>query len=65
MGYASLRAKDFKSDYAKEQLRENVGQSESKKRSFKHGFKEDYRSKVLKNCKRVKALKNKDREKKQ
>jgi hypothetical protein len=36
-------------DYAKEQLREDKGQSESKGR----GFKEDFRSKVLKNCKGV------------
>jgi hypothetical protein len=36
--------------------------SKSKKRDFKQGFKEDFRSKVLKNCK---ALKNKDKEKNQ
>jgi hypothetical protein len=40
-------------DYAKEQLRENMGQSECKERGFKQGFKEDFRSKVLKNCKGV------------
>jgi hypothetical protein len=40
-----------------------MGQSESQERGFKQGFK-DFRSKVLKNC-RSKALKNKDREKKQ
>jgi hypothetical protein len=40
-------------DYAKEQLRENMGQSESKERGFKQGFKEDFRSKILKNCKEV------------
>jgi hypothetical protein len=27
--------KDFKKDYAKEKLRENMGQSESKERDFK------------------------------
>jgi hypothetical protein len=48
---ASLGAKDFKSNQAKEQLRENMGQSESNERGFKQGFKEDFRSKVLKNCK--------------
>jgi hypothetical protein len=31
----SLGGKDFKGDYAKEQLRENMGQSESKGRGFK------------------------------
>jgi hypothetical protein len=40
-----------------------MGQSESKERSFKQGFK-DFRSKILKNC-QSKALKNKDKEKKQ
>jgi hypothetical protein len=29
------KGKDFKRDYAKEKLRENIGQSESKKRGFK------------------------------
>jgi hypothetical protein len=28
-----------------------MGQSKPKKRGFKQGFKEDFRSKVLKNCK--------------
>jgi hypothetical protein len=37
---ASLGAKDFKRDYAKEQLRENMGQCESKERGLKQGFKE-------------------------
>jgi hypothetical protein len=32
---ASLRAKTFKRDYAKEQLRGSMGQSESKERDFK------------------------------
>jgi hypothetical protein len=39
-----LGAKDFKSNYAKEQLRENMGQREPKERGFKQGFKEDFRS---------------------
>jgi hypothetical protein len=40
-------------DYAKEQLRGNMGQSETQERGFKQDFKEDFRSKVLKNCKGV------------
>jgi hypothetical protein len=48
---ASLGAKDFKSNQAKDRLRENMGQSESKERGFKQSFKEDFRRKVLKNCK--------------
>jgi hypothetical protein len=31
----SLGSEDFKGDYAKEQLRENIGQSKSKERGFK------------------------------
>jgi hypothetical protein len=30
-----VQGKDFKRDYAKEKLRENMGQSESKERGFK------------------------------
>jgi hypothetical protein len=35
MGHCKSGGKDFKKDYAKEQLRENMGQSESKERGFK------------------------------
>jgi hypothetical protein len=35
----------------------------SKERGFKQGFKEDFRSKVLKNCKGGKALKNREKKK--
>jgi hypothetical protein len=35
MGQCKSEGKDFKSDYAKEKLRENMGQSESKERDFK------------------------------
>jgi hypothetical protein len=35
MGQCQSRSKDFKRDYAKEQLRENMGQNESKERGFK------------------------------
>jgi hypothetical protein len=49
MGRCKSGGIDLKRDYAKEQLRENMGQSGSKER----GFKEDFRSKVLRNCKRV------------
>jgi hypothetical protein len=34
-GTVQVWGKDFKSDYAKEQLRENMGQSETKGRDFK------------------------------
>jgi hypothetical protein len=40
-----------------------MGQCKPKERGFKQVFKEDFRSKVLKNCKE--ALKNQDKEKKQ
>jgi hypothetical protein len=30
-----------------------MGQSESKERGFKQGFKEDFRGRVLKNCKGI------------
>jgi hypothetical protein len=43
-GQCKSGGKDFRRDYAKEQLRENMGQSKSK------------RSKVLKNCKGVRPL---------
>jgi hypothetical protein len=39
--------KDFKRDYAKEKLRENMGQSGLRKETLKNR-KEDFRSKVLK-----------------
>jgi hypothetical protein len=35
MGQCKSGGKDFKRDYAKEQLRENMGQWESKERDFK------------------------------
>jgi hypothetical protein len=35
MGQCKSGGKDFKRDYAKEQLRENTGHGESKKRGFK------------------------------
>jgi hypothetical protein len=35
MGQCKSRGKDFKRDYAEEQLRENVGLCESKERDFK------------------------------
>jgi hypothetical protein len=35
MGQCKPRGKDFKRDYAKEQLRENMGQSKSKERCLK------------------------------
>jgi hypothetical protein len=35
MRHCKSGGKDFKRDYAKEQLRENIGQSESKERVFK------------------------------
>jgi hypothetical protein len=35
MGQCKSGSKDFKRDYAKEQLRENMAQSESKYRGFK------------------------------
>jgi hypothetical protein len=35
MGQWKLGGKDFKRDYAKEQLRENMGQGQSKERDFK------------------------------
>jgi hypothetical protein len=35
MGQWESEGKDFKRDYAKEKLRENMGQSESKERGFK------------------------------
>jgi hypothetical protein len=35
MGQCKFVGKDFKRDFTKEQLRENMGQSESKKRDFK------------------------------
>jgi hypothetical protein len=35
MGQCKSEGKDFKRDYAKEKLRENMGQNESKKRDFK------------------------------
>jgi hypothetical protein len=35
MGKYKSRVKDFKRDYAKEQLRENMGKSEYKERDFK------------------------------
>jgi hypothetical protein len=39
MGQCKSEGKDFKRDYAKEKLRENVGQSKFKERDFK---KEDF-----------------------
>jgi hypothetical protein len=41
-----------------------MGQWESKERGFKQGCKEDFRTRFLKTA-RSKALKNKDREKKE
>jgi hypothetical protein len=35
MGWCNSEGKDFRRDYDKEQLRENMGQSESKERDFK------------------------------
>jgi hypothetical protein len=35
MGWCKFEGKDFKRDYAKEELRENIGQSKSKERDFK------------------------------
>jgi hypothetical protein len=35
MGQCKSGGKDFKRDYDKEQLRENMGQSKSKERDFK------------------------------
>jgi hypothetical protein len=35
MGHCKSESKDFKRDYAKEKLTENMGQSESKERGFK------------------------------
>jgi hypothetical protein len=35
MGQCKFGGKDFKRDYAKEKLRENMGQSKSKERDFK------------------------------
>jgi hypothetical protein len=35
MGQCKYKDRDFKRDYAKERLGENVGQSESKERDFK------------------------------
>jgi hypothetical protein len=35
MGQCKSGGKDFKRDYAKEKLRENMGQRESKERDFK------------------------------
>jgi hypothetical protein len=35
MGQCKSESKDFKRDYDKEQLRENMGQSKSKERDFK------------------------------
>jgi hypothetical protein len=35
MGQCKSKGKDFKRDYAKEKLRENMGQSKSKERDFK------------------------------
>jgi hypothetical protein len=35
MGQYKSWGKDFKRDYAKEQLRENMGQNETKERDFK------------------------------
>jgi hypothetical protein len=54
MGQCKSRGKDSKRDYAKESYRENMGQSEYKETL--QNRKKDFRSK---------ALKNKDREKKQ
>jgi hypothetical protein len=54
MGQCKSEGKDFKREYAKIKLRENMGQSESKKETLKS--RKDFRSKTLK---------NKDREKKQ
>jgi hypothetical protein len=46
MGQCKSRGKDFKTDYAKEQLRENIGQSESKEKCFKQGFKETLKARL-------------------
>jgi hypothetical protein len=35
MGQCKSEGKDFKRDYAKEKLGENIGQSEAKERGFK------------------------------
>jgi hypothetical protein len=61
MGQCGAEGKDSKRDYANDQLRENMGQSESKKREFKEQkrrqkskiIRKNFRSKVLKNCKRI------------
>jgi hypothetical protein len=37
---ASLGAKDFKNNYAKDKLRANMGQCQPKERGLKQGFKE-------------------------
>jgi dsDNA-specific endonuclease/ATPase MutS2 len=53
-------SKDFKREYAKEILRENMGQYKSKRFYIivKQGFKEDFKSKVLRKDFRSKVLKN-------
>jgi hypothetical protein len=50
VGQCKSGGKDFKRDYAKEQLRENMGQSDLRKETLRI---EDFKSKVLKNCKRA------------
>jgi hypothetical protein len=49
MGQCKSGNKDFKRDYAKEKLRENMGQCNLRKEVLK----KDFRSKVLKNCEEV------------
>jgi hypothetical protein len=56
MGQYKSGGKDFKTDYAKENLRENMGQSDSKERDFKSNvLRKDFRSKVLKDCEVVRS----------
>jgi hypothetical protein len=57
--FRKSKGKDFKRDYAKEELRENMGQCESKERDFKEQWsrvlRKDFRSEVLKNYKGVRS----------
>jgi hypothetical protein len=51
MGQCKSGGKDFKRDFAKEKLRENMGQSNLRKDTLKNR-KEDVRSEILKNRKK-------------
>jgi hypothetical protein len=48
---ASLGAKDFKSNQAKDNLRANMGQRSLRKEALSKVLRKDFRCKVLKNCK--------------